>query len=127
MRLQVVNRSGYDSGDLMRFFRRGLTALNIRKPVRITVVSAPARSRGCAEVGGREMVIAIASPAHFSLRRLARLFEHEASHIKGVEHEKMNFRMLYSLGPIPDWAKGSFIRYHSRAPRQMKFLRRNNR
>lgn len=124
MRLQVVNRSGYDSRDLIRFFRRGLTALNIHKSIRITVVSAPARSRGCAEVGGKEMVIAIASPAHFSLRRLARLFEHEAAHIKGIEHDKMNSKLLYSLGPVPDWAKESFIRYHSRAPRQMQFLRR---
>ena len=126
MRLQVVNRSGYDSMSLMRFFRRGLKALGIRKPVRITVVSAPARSRGCAEVGGSDMVIAIASPRNFSLRRLARLFEHEAAHLKGIEHKQMNKNLLYSLGSIPDWAKNAFIKYRGRAPNQMQFLRRKS-
>ena len=78
------------------------------------MVPSPIRSRGCAEVGGRRMVIALASPSRFSLRRLARLFEHEAAHLKGVEHSKMSERLLYSLGPTPRWAEGCTFRYRRR-------------
>jgi hypothetical protein len=64
-------------------------------------------------------VIAIASPANFSLRRLARLFEHEVAHKKGADHRDMDERTMYSLGAVPSWAKGAVIRYRSRAPRQL--------
>lgn len=123
MSLKLINRSGYDSGDLYRFFLKGIRANGIKKSIRIVVVSAPQRSRGCAVVGGRDMVIAIASPAHFSLKRLSRLFDHEAAHINGLDHKDMkNNRLLYSSGSVTEWAKGSFIRYKKRAPNQMKFL-----
>lgn len=125
-RLTLINRSGYDYRDLYRFFIKGINATGIRKSIRIVVVAAPQRSRGCAEVGGRDMVIAISSPAHFSLRRLSRLFEHEAAHINGRDHGKMSRKLLFSLGPIPNWAKDCKIRYNKRAPNQLQFLRHKN-
>jgi hypothetical protein len=64
------------------------------------------------------MVIAVASPAHFSLRRLARLVDHEALHLTGKRHSEMSHVDLYSLGPVPAWAKGIGLRYRGRAPRQ---------
>lgn len=117
------------TSDLRTFFEKGLRALGVRQPKRIIVVAAPARSRGCAEVGardfvgrrveGRAVVIAIAPPSRFRLRRLARLFEHEIGHTSGLEHEAMDERMLWSLGGVPAWAKGSVIRYRGRAPDQL--------
>lgn len=94
---------------------------------RILVVAAPARSRGCAEVGtvereGRVIVIAMAPPSRFSLRRLARLFEHEVTHTRGQEHEAMSHDVLWSLGPVPRWARGARLRYRGRAPRQLGLL-----
>jgi len=118
---------------------KGLRALGVRQPKRIIVVASPIRSRGCAEVGevrvsnkglgaprsghqtreGEAIVISIASPSHFSLRRLAKLFEHEVGHTHGLEHEEMQHDMLWSLGPTPRWAEGAVIRYRRRAPSQM--------
>lgn len=91
------------------------------------MVAAPQRSRGCAEVGrrvhpnreGEAIVIAIASPSHFSMRRLARLFEHEVGHTHGLEHGDMRDKLLWSLGPVPEWAKGAVIRYEGKAPKQL--------
>jgi len=122
--LNVQNRSGYDTEDLREFFSRGLSAMRVRTCRRIIVVAAPARSRGCADVGsvkvhGRVIVIAIAPPSRFSLRRLARLFEHEVAHTLGHEHETMPHDLLWSLGAIPRWARGARIRYLGRAPNQL--------
>lgn len=119
MSFSLENRSGYDARDLRRFFARGLRALGIRKHIEIVVVTAPARSRGCATVRGNRMVIAIASPSNFRLRRLARLLIHEGHHLLGQEHADMDERTLYSLGPVPEWAKGLTFRYRGRAEDQM--------
>ena len=139
---RLENRSGYETEDLRRFFDRGLRATGTRGhdgDLRIIVTPSPIRSRGCAEVGtveckggrctrknGSRMVIALASPVNFSLRRLARLFEHECAHIRGLEHEDMDEDLLYSLGPIPDWARGARFRYYGAAPPQLPFLRRRS-
>lgn len=69
------------------------------------------------------MVISMAPPSRFSLRRLARVFVHECAHLNGVDHDAMPHRLLYSLGPTPRWAKGVDLRYLGRAPEQMQFLR----
>lgn len=127
--LLLDNRSGYDTSDLRRFFLKGLRAADVREPKHVIVVAAPARSRGCAEVGGSgetrgkkegvAVVIAMAPPSRFCLRRLSRLFEHEIGHSHGLVHEGMSHDMLWSLGPVPAWAKGSRIRYLGRAPGQI--------
>jgi len=98
--------------------------MRVKSPTRLLVVASPIRSRGCSEVGkngkeGHDIVIAMASPKAFSLRRFARLFEHEVTHKLGSEHEDMSHRVLWSLGDIPDWAKGATFRYYGRAPSQM--------
>ena len=140
----LENRTGYDTDDLVRFFQKGLRATGTRsKGLRITIVASPIRSRGCAEVAqrvcspckdneretcctynnGRRMVIALAAPWRYSLRRLARLLEHEAAHIRGKNHEDMDHDVLLSLGDIPGWAKGAVLRYRGPAPAQLPFLR----
>lgn len=129
MRLRLENRSGYDTDDLARFFLRGLRATGTRvEGLRIVVVAAPQRSRGCAAVGGRDMIIAIAAPWQCRrtdcVRRLSRMFVHECAHIRGIDHKQMPRELLYSLGPTPDWAKGTKIRYRGRAPDQLPFLRK---
>ena len=136
---RLENRTGYDTGDLRRFFAKGLTATGTRGrggDLRIVVTASPIRSRGCAEVGVREceggrcsrrngsrMIIAIAAPWRFSLRRLAKLFEHECAHIRGMEHEDMDKDLLLSLGRTPRWARASRFRYYGSAPPQLPFLR----
>lgn len=72
---------------------------------------------------GKRMVIALAAPWRFSLRRLARLFEHECAHIRGYEHEDMKKDLLLSLGATPKWAEGTQLRYYGSAPPQLPFLR----
>lgn len=139
VRFTLENHSGWDTKDLGRFFARGLRALGVRRHKLIVVVASPIRSRGCAEVGepltgtgstssynrrlrireGEAIVIAMAPPARFSVRRLARLFEHEVTHTKGLEHEEMSERVLWSLGDVPPWAKGVPLRYRGRAPTQL--------
>lgn len=69
------------------------------------------------------MVISIASPSRFDLRRLSRLFEHEVSHKLGSEHRDMSESRMYSLGDVPRWARGTKIRYRSKAPDQYKVSR----
>lgn len=128
VRFTLDNRTGWNTRDLARFFARGLRALRARGKRHIIVVASPIRSRGCAEIGerfgdrlreGEAIVISIASPAKFSLRRLARLFEHEVTHTLGYEHEQMPERILWSEGGIPSWAKTP-LRYEGRAPRQIE-------
>ena len=144
----LENRTGYDTNDLLRFFQTGLRATGTRSDrLRIVVVASPIRSRGCAEVGqrvcspcedddretcctynsGTKMVIALAAPWRYSLRRLARLLEHEAAHIRGYSHEEMDHDVLLSLGNTPRWAEGTVLRYRGRAPSQLAFLRNNER
>lgn len=113
------NASGYDSRDVAAFVDAGLAAAGIRHTVSLVVTSSPIFSRGCAVVGGDRMVLAIAAPSRFSIRRLARLVDHEARHIKGDDHGAMSERDLYSLGPTPAWARDLRIRYRGRASRQL--------
>ena len=121
--LALDNRSGYDTGDLRRFLVSGFRAMGAKGPKSVIVVSSPIRSRGCAEIGGprqgRAMVLSIAAPSHFSMRRLTRLFEHEYTHQKGYEHDDMRREVMWSLGPVPSWARGLKIRYRGRAPAQI--------
>jgi hypothetical protein len=139
--MRLVNRSGYHTGDLRSLFERGLRAMNIppgwsRRMV-IVVTASPIRSRGCAEVSGDVVSIAISPPSRFSRRRLARLFEHEVAHWEGRHHHQMRERLLYSLGKKPnfrlqrrpgdralskDWATGMRLRYLGRAPDQIRAL-----
>lgn len=129
VRFTLENHSGWDTKDLARLFARGLRALGVRQHKLIIVVASPIRSRGCAEIGekaynrrlreGEAIVIAMAPPARFSMRRLARLFEHEVTHTKGLEHEEMSERVLWSLGDVPSWARNTPLRYRGRAPAQI--------
>ena len=98
----------------------------ISGPLDFLFVTAPARSRGCAEIGvarvGRKIVIAMAAPARFRLIRLANLLRHELAHVAGQDHQDMPPKVEWALGPMPQWAwqfQRRPIRYHGRAPRQM--------
>jgi len=98
---------------------RGFRACGVRGPKLVIFVPAPARSRGCAEIGrkGREgeaIVFALSPPGRFRVKRFARLLEHEVAHTLGKEHHAMDERTLYSMGGVPDWAKGTTIRYKGR-------------
>lgn len=129
VRFTLENHSGWATRDLARFFARGLLAFGVKSHRTIIVVASPIRSRGCAEIGekafrrrfkeGEAIVIAMAPPSRFSLRRLVRLFEHEVTHTKGYEHEEMDERVLWSEGDVPSWAKGIPLRYQRRAPSQL--------
>ena len=120
----LENRSGYVTSDLKRLFARAMVAMKVRETKRFLVVSAPARSRGCAELAGAKregsmVVIAISPPSRFRMRRLARILVHELSHTKGQAHADMNEDTLWSLGEVPGWARGVKLRYRGRAPSQI--------
>lgn len=123
-RLVLDNRSGYVTSDLHRLFARAMVAMGVRETKTFVVVSAPARSRGCAELGalgreGKRVVIAISPPSRFRMRRLARLLVHELSHTRGQAHHDMDEDTLWSRGDVPTWARGVKLRYRGRAPRQL--------
>ena len=121
------NRSGYDDASLRRFIGAGLRATGMpSRGLRVVVLSAPERSRGCATVKGKELILALAPPSRYSLRRLARLLEHEAAHLRGADHGDMPHGLLYSLGPTPAWAHGRVLRYRGRAPDQVPLLSRRS-
>ena len=95
-------------------------------PLDFLFLTAPARSRGCAEIGsasvGRKIVITLAAPARFRLIRLANLLRHELAHVAGQDHQDMPPKVEWSLGPMPQWAEQFQrrpIRYHGRAPNQI--------
>lgn len=100
--------------------------MGVRNLKKIVVVSSPIRTRGCAEVSpdrcGSMIVIAIAPPGKFTLAKFARIFEHEALHSKGVEHEQMPESRLWSEGGVPLWALHCRVRHVRRAPPQMGLL-----
>lgn len=130
-RFRLTNASGYNTEDLHRFFDRGLDAFGVGWR-NITVVAAPQRSRGCANIGrkdkpGRNIVIAIAPPSRFTMKRLCRLIEHEMAHTLGMEHEDMPPNLLWSRGNVPRWARGLRIRYEGRAPDQLALTRKSPR
>lgn len=131
--LRLVNRSGYDTEDLRRYIRRGLRANRVRQDVLVIVVASPIRSRGCAEVGGGRMTLAIAAPGRTSTRefyrRFARLIDHECGHLNGYDHDQMrrlSRAFLYSEGPESRWSRGLRIRYRGRAPKQLALLGRRS-
>ena len=53
----------------------------------------------------------IAYPSKFSKRKLARLYEHEVAHTKGLEHEQMSEETYWSKGGEPKWARDVKLRY----------------
>lgn len=120
VRFTLENRSGYDTGDLARALCKAFAHNRIKTPKRVLVYPSPVRTRGCAEVQsdrrGARIVIAIASPSRFTMRRFARILDHECAHLRGVEHEEMCEVLLYSEGPAPAWSRGLRIRYKGRAP-----------
>lgn len=130
-KLEIDNRSGYATSDLRDFFQTAMRNLGLHEKKSILVVSSPIRSRGCAEVGpmkrgrkeGEKVVIALASPSHFSLKRLTNLTIHELGHTAGLEHEDMPYNMHWSIGPLPSWARRfdrpNWPRYTGRAPPQL--------
>ncbi len=136
---RVVNYTGYDTGDLARLLRKASRATGVY-PKEVVFMASPIRSRGCSEIPERtvdkihcrlpfnhdrqyrtpaQLVFSVAPPSRFSLRRLARLIEHEYRHSDGCEHEDMSYDDLYSLGPVPAWARGTVLRHRGRAPSQI--------
>ena len=121
--LKVINRTAYDTGDLCRFFAKGLWAMGMRRDKIIKVLPTKGESRGIAYVGsctptqrgaceGKSMVLMLPPPDKLTIRRLARLFEHEAWHLKGKRHEDMTEQVYWSSSPtVPGWARGAVVRW----------------
>lgn len=122
--LKVINRTQYATEDLERFFARGLWALGCRKNKIVKVLPTKGESRGIAYVGrcrnqqrgtceAKSMVFLLPPPGpSMTIRRLARLFEHEVSHTLGKRHEDMTETEYWSSSPsVPAWARGAVIRY----------------
>lgn len=58
------------------------------------------------------MVLMLPPPDKLTIRRLARLFEHEAWHLKGKRHEDMTEQVYWSSSPtVPGWARGAVVRW----------------
>lgn len=109
--MRVINHSVYRTEDLKRFFHAGLKALGAKAGTEITVLpSDRGYTHGIAEVGGKRITLGIAPPSRHSMRKLARIFEHEVFHTLGVRHRSMTYREYWSLGGVPHWAKGLNVR-----------------
>jgi hypothetical protein len=122
--LRVLNSTAYDTGDLQRFFAAGLHALGCKKDKIVRVLPTKGDSRGIAYVGGcrykdgqrgncegKSMVFMLPPPSQLTLRRLARLFEHECKHTLGLSHEQMTEAEYWSRGSLPLWARGKKVRW----------------
>jgi len=118
-----MNTTAYDQRDLERLFAKGLWALGCRKHKLIKVLRTSGDSHGEAVVGrcsakGRGgceaslIILRLPPPHRMTFRRLTRLFEHEVLHSIGKDHDQMTRKEYWSLGPVPSWAKGSWVHYH---------------
>ena len=101
---RCINKTGYDTREACAYFAAGARA-NGARDIELGLVPSPNRSRGCAEVGGKRVIVAIAPPSKFSKKKLARIFEHELRHISGQEHEDMTEEDYWSKGSEPEWSK----------------------
>lgn len=97
----------------------------------IRVAPTTGDSRGIAYVGeckfrkgerGRcekkSMVFFLPPPTQLTMRRLARLFEHEAKHTLGLSHEQMTEAEYWSKGSVPSWARGLRVRWRRSGQQQ---------
>lgn len=135
--VRVENETPYDTRDLAAFFAKGLRAMGARVPKIIRCIPIASASRGVANVGrhsqrlrqegsrspqpsggtgggtgeAHSLVLALPVPSKMTLRRLARLLEHEVRHTFGEEHKDMTTKVYWSLGPLPAWARGARVRY----------------
>jgi len=126
VRLRLQNESGYVTADLRRILLRGLRACGVQRPVvEIRVVPAPKFTRGCAEIGGHRMVLAIGPPSYEDDRRfrvrLARVLRHEFGHLKGKAHDEMaeDLRYPHEKGTVPSWAFDGPLRWRGSARRKV--------
>lgn len=110
--------TAYTSSSLRAFFEAGCAYHGVHN-VKLVCVPSPGRTRGCAtiEPGVNEVVIQIASPSRLSLKKLARLFEHELLHTRGMVHEQMSEEDYWSQGPEPFWARGRSLTLKKRTHR----------
>ena len=112
--LTVRNHTGYVTADLERFFKRGLEFFGAQKDKVIKVIPTKTDDgRGIAFVGrcayprekgaceGKSMVLMLPHPSQLTMRRLARLFEHELKHNLGLSHEQMSEGEYWSRGQLP--------------------------
>ena len=102
---EFVNKTGYTTASLRRFFENGARALGV-KGLRITCVSGPGRTRGCADINGKRLIMQLAPPSKMFVGKTARIFEHEVLHVKGQEHEQMSEAEYWSYGVEPVWSRG---------------------
>jgi hypothetical protein len=65
--------------------------------------------RGRAEIGGKKMFLYLPRRSRVHPAYLARIVEHEISHLKGKRHEQMTRREYWSRGKLPSWAKKAKI------------------
>lgn len=137
--VHILNKTDYATDDLLVFFRKGLAALGARGPRFIKVFATNEPSAGIADVGtcsvrfrerGKceacKITLILPPPSKMTLRRLARLFEHEVAHTLGKNHgpvaegrhprspKDMTREEYWSLGPTPRWARGTQIRFQGR-------------
>ena len=121
--LRLINKTAYDTGDLLRFFAKGLWAMGCRKDKIIRVLPTKGESRGIANVGAcqnnqrgtcekKGLVLFLPPPEQLTIRRLARLFEHEVRHTRGETHEEMSEEVYWSSQKtVPPWARGGQVRW----------------
>jgi hypothetical protein len=124
--ITIVNHTRYSTQDLKVLLTRACAWMGCQKnKVFVLLPSTNGTTRGCAEVGpsqlvyaysspgrreSRKIAIEIAPPSRFTISRLAKIAEHEILHTMGVTHAKMTKAAYWSLGPLPEWARGLRVR-----------------
>lgn len=121
--MKLLNTTGYRSDDLRKFFRAGLKALHGRPNVWIYATqNRGPKIHGKAQLGGSWIEMFLPPPDKMRpnypfLLQLALIYEHEIYHHLGVNHKDMTELVLYSMGPMPEWARGGLsIRVRDKKP-----------
>jgi hypothetical protein len=103
--VKLRNTTRYRTDTLRRFLRAGIVA-NGLDPKGYGIRVIPARGRrhcGLAYLDASWVRLSIPTGA-LDVGVLARVFEHELAHNRGVRHEDMDPDTLACRGPCPDWA-----------------------
>lgn len=104
-----------DTRDITRFVRAGVRAYGGPSDLHVLVRHHPERTRGCANLYGRSVVLALGPRAHVTPAKVALILRHELAHIHGIDHDHMRPMLLYSEGPCPPWARRLPLRLKRRA------------
>jgi len=103
--VKVKNSTVYRTAALRRFLRAGIVANGLDpKGYRVHVVpSRHGQHWGCAYLNSSWVKLSVPK-GKLDLAQLARVFDHELAHNRGLNHVDMDVDTLWCKGPAPEWS-----------------------